>query len=295
MAGDSTPVPREASMRYRASAMGKVSVGLGVRDALVPELLALRDARALDVLEVMLDEGLEASPRTAAWRRLGARWPLIAHGTELGIGDAAGLDAAYVARAHAALRALHVHWYSEHLSFLRAGHGAPALGHFAPLGDDDDARAVLAANAALVRAGAPGPLLLENPWDVLGQGAHEPGAGERLGRAFGRALRAADAGALLDLTNLVLDARNGQWEPGAFLAQLEMDRVVEVHLAGGHRAQGLWIDSHAHDVDEEALALLGVLAPRASNLRAVVIERDERIPPLEALLAEVARARAVLS
>src|SRR5262249_38404982 len=152
---------------------------------------------------------------------------------------------------HGALRDLHVQWYSEHLAFLRP-EGA-WLGHFGPVGDDEDALALLQENAARVRAGAPCPLLLENPADVLGLLGSGPEAGRRAGRAYGRALIAAGAGALLDLTNLVLNARNDGYDPGEFLAELPWDRVVQVHLAGGHRQDGLWIDSHAHDVDAEAL------------------------------------------
>lgn len=273
--------------------MERVAVGLGVRDPWLDELLALRDRRALDVLEVMIDDGLAPGARRDAWRRLGARWPLVAHGTDLGVGDAAGVDPGYVATVHRALGAVHARWYSEHLAFLHGG--AVALGHFGPLGDDDEALAALARNAAVARRGCPCALLLENPADVLGYGADGPGAGAALGRAYARALVAADAGALLDLTNLVLGARNDGYDPEDFLAALPWERVVEVHLAGGVERDGLWIDSHSHDVDARALDLLGPVARRAPNLRAVVLERDDRLPPLAHLLGEVAATRDVLA
>jgi uncharacterized protein len=270
-----------------------VPVGIGVRDPWLADLLVLDDRGAVDVLEVMIDDGLERGPRRDSWRRLGARWPLIAHGTELGIGDAAGPDPTYVARVAAALADLHVHWYSEHLSFLRAA--SIDLGHFAPLSDDDASRATLAANAAKVREAVGCPLLLENPADVLGWEASGPAAAATLGRAFARALEAARCGALLDLTNLLYGARNDGYDAADFLDALEWDRVVEVHLAGGHLHDGLWIDAHDHPVDDEALELLGEVARRASRLRAVIIERDDRLPGLGALLDEVARVRARLS
>lgn len=270
--------------------MQAVAVGLGVRDELLDELVALRDRSALDLLEVMIDDGLDDGPRRAAWRRLGARWPLVAHGTELGIADAAGVDAGYVGRVGSALGVLAARWYSEHLSFLRAGD--VDLGHFAVPSEHPGAIEVLRANVARVAAAWAGPLLLENPADVLGWG-HEAGAAA-LGARFAAQVAAVDAGVLLDLTNLVLSARNDGFAAGEWLGALEMDRVVEVHLAGGRFDGALWIDSHDHDVDAEALELLGVVARRASNLRAVVIERDERLPSLDHLLGEVARVRASL-
>lgn len=267
-----------------------MAVGLGVRDENLDELLALRDRTALDVLEVMIDDGLVDGPRRAAWRRLGARWPLLAHGTDLGVADAAGVDPGYVTRVGSALSAIAVRWYSEHLSFLRAGD--VQLGHFAPPSEDAGAIEVLRANVAAVAARWGGPLLLENPADVLGWGSEAGGAA--LGARFAAQAAGADVGVLLDLTNLVLSARNDGFVAGEWLGALDMDRVVEVHLAGGRFDGALWIDSHDHDVDGEALELLRSVARRAPNLRAVVIERDDRLPPLDRLLDEVARVRAVL-
>jgi hypothetical protein len=272
---------------------GRIAVGIGLRDLYVEPLLALRQRDALDVLEVMIDDALSRPARRTAWRRLGARWPLIAHGTDLGIGDAAGPDPAYLSAVGAALASLHVAWYSEHLSFLHGG--GVALGHFAPLGDDGETLAALRRSGAQVRAACACPFLLENPADVLGLHGLGPTSGPRRGRAYAAALEAAGAGALLDLTNLVLDARNDGFDPGSFLAELPWERVVEVHLAGGVVRDGLWIDSHDHEVDREALRLLGEVARRAVNLRAVIIERDDLLPPLSELLREVEGVRAVLA
>lgn len=271
--------------------MREVAVGIGVRDAWMPELLALgaRDRARLDVLEVMIDDALLPRSRDAM-RALGAKFPLVAHGTELGIGAASGVDAAYVRAIASALSFLHVRWYSEHLAFTRAGD--VELGHFGPLSSTASARDALRSNAAAVRAASPCPLLLENPADVLGWEAEEGGAA--LGAAFSASLDAADAGALLDLTNLVLGARNDGYDADAFVDAMDLDRVVEVHLAGGRFDGQLWIDSHDHDVDADALALLRRVARRARNLTAVVIERDDRLPTLGALLAEADAVRAVL-
>lgn len=264
-----------------------ISVGIGLRDPYVDELGALDDPTVIDVLEVMVDEVLSPGHKRAAWRKLGARWPLIAHGTELGIGDAAGVDDDYVARVHVALADLGVHWYSEHLAYLRAG--GIELGHFAPLFHDEESLAVLTANAARVCDGLPCPLLLENPADILGYGTEAEGSG--LGAFFGRALEAASCGGLLDLTNLVYGARNDGYRVHDFLDALPWERVVEVHLAGGRRRGPLWIDTHSHPVDGEALELVSEVAQRAPQLRAIIVERDDRLPPLSALLAEVEEVR----
>jgi uncharacterized protein (UPF0276 family) len=280
--------------------MPRPSVGIGLRDPYVPALKALTDRSALDVLEVMIDDALFDARRMDDWRALSKRWPLVAHGTSLGPGDANGLDPRYLSDISRCLRAVGAQWYSEHLCFLRSIAGDSArdnpleLGHFGPLWLDDADLAVLARNVDALRAQWPGTFLLENPADVLGlagEGAH---AGRESGRRFRRALEAARCGALLDLTNLALQGRNDGFDPAVFLDELDWDRVIEVHLAGGRAHNGLWIDSHDHPVDEEAWSLLAVVRARAPNLRAVIIERDDRLPTLDVLLAEVIRARRIV-
>jgi hypothetical protein len=56
------------------------------------------------------------------------------------------------------------------------------------------------------------------------------------------------------------------------LAELPLDRVLEVHLAGGFEARGFWLDAHHGPPDEELLALAARVLPRLPNLRALIWE-----------------------
>ncbi|MCB9592493.1 MAG: DUF692 family protein [Sandaracinaceae bacterium] len=272
--------------------MEPTAIGLALREPWIEELSRLPDRGGFEVLEIMVDDYLCAARRPRELRQLGARWVLVAHGVDLGIGDAAGPDPAYLGDVHETLRQLHVRWWSDHLAFLRAG--GVDLGHFAPLDGEPDTLATLRGNARRAQTGAPCPLLLENPADVLGLGVTDAASAEVLGARYRDALRAAEVGALLDLTNLLYDARNGGFDPLRYLDALDLDRVVEVHLAGGREAFGLWIDSHDRPVEAEALGLLARVAERAPSLRAVIVEWDEDLPSFEGALAEVARVHDVL-
>lgn len=277
-----------------------VAVGLSVRepwfDALHRLPTPLRrgsgDAVPLDVIEVIVDRMLASRRQRRAYIALSERFPVIAHGVYLGIGDARGVDRTYLERVGRACADLGARWYGEHLCFLN-GDGTP-LEHFGPLGDDADTLRVLRANIDVVRSVCPTPFVLENPADVLGYLADGPAPGERLGRAFSRAVTHADVGALLDLTNLVYNARNDGYEAARFLDELPWDRVVQVHLAGGKEVHGLWIDSHEAAIEDEALRLLSDVVQRAPQLRAVIVEWDESLPELDGALGEVERARRVV-
>lgn len=272
--------------------MFPVAVGLSVRDPWIDELLALPDRSVLDVLEVMIDDVVDRSGAMDRFRRLGARWPLIAHGVDLGIGNAEGLDRNYLDAIGEATSRLRVRWYGDHLCFLAAG--GISLGHFGPVGDDPETLERLTENGALLAERITTPLLLENPADVLGLGAGPSGAGPSLGRSFGSAIGAAGAGALLDLTNLLYNARNDGFDAQAFVDALPHDRIVQIHLAGGRNIGGLWIDSHDRPVEPESLELLRYALARSPNLRAVTIEWDEDLPSFDEMLDEVKRVRAVV-
>ena len=270
-----------------------IAVGISVRSPWLQALLRGRKSW-VDVLEFMIDDVLDPeSSHARTLRRLGRKWPLVAHGVALGIGGADGVDRCYLNAVAEACARIGARWYTEHLSFVRVG--GIDLGHFVALDGEDDTLAVLSRNASLVRELVGRPLLLENPADVLGLFSAEPQPGRALGRAYTRGLHAAEAGALLDLTNLLYDARNGGWSPDDFLAELDFDRVVQVHLAGGFERGGLWVDSHSEPVEPDALELLREVARRSPNLRAVIIERDDQLPALDAMLAEVETVRATLA
>jgi uncharacterized protein (UPF0276 family) len=214
--------------------------------------------------------------------------PVLLHGIGLSLGSAEGLDPERLRHTARVAEALSPPWFSEHIAFTRAG--GVEIGHLTPLPFTREAVDTVARNVAELKRALPGvPILLENiacPF-VL------PGA-EMSEAEFVRAVvEAADAGLLLDLENVHANARNHSFDPLAYLASLPLERLVEVHLAGGVVSGGQYVDSHTRPVPEESWALLEWLAPRAP-VRALIIERDDDLPPFDELLAEVRRAQEIL-
>ena len=95
---------------------------------------------------------------------------------------------------------------------------------------------------------------------------------------------------LLDVNNVVVSARNHGFDPETFLAGLPPDRIWQVHLAGhtdyGHYA----IDTHDHAVPPPVWALYESAIRRFGAI-STMIERDDHIPPLAELVAELDQAR----
>ena len=100
----------------------------------------------------------------------------------------------------------------------------------------------------------------------------------------------AGCGLLLDVNNIYVSAVNHGFDPLAYIAGVPMERVRQIHLAGHSRGETLLIDTHDQPVPSPVWALFTHVMDRAGPL-AVMIERDDNIPPLPELLAELAIAR----
>lgn len=114
---------------------------------------------------------------------------------------------------------------------------------------------------------------------------------------FARVCEKADTGMLLDVAHLLIyqDLMGHSVLDG--LDNFPLDRVVEMHVAGGTRNefQGFRYleDSHRAEVPEETWLALSTVASQAPNLRAVVFECerngvDECMPGFERIERELA-------
>lgn len=214
--------------------------------------------------------------------------PVLLHGIGLSLGSTGGLEPARLDHVARVVEAVEPPWFSEHIAFTRAD--GVEIGHLMPLPFTREAVETVAGNVAALKRAIPGvPIALEN----IAYTFILPGA-EMTEAAFVRAvLEEADCSLLLDLENVHANSRNHGFDPVAYLETLPLERVVEVHLAGGAVREGEYADTHTRPVPEESWKLLEWLAPRA-NVRAVIIERDDNLPPFAELLAEVRRAGEIL-
>lgn len=262
-----------------------LGAGVSYRDAWRWEVIRHREA--LGVVECIPDDVAGAAGiRELVMIRDAV--PVTLHGIGLSLGSTGGLDPERVRHMARVAEAVQPPWLSEHIAFTRAG--GIEIGHLTALPFTREAVATVAANVAELKAALPGlPLLLENiayPFPL-------PGA-EMTEAEFVRAvIEESDAGLLLDLENVHANAANHGYDAIEYLESLPLERVAEVHLAGGIWQEGQYVDTHSRAVPEESWTLLEWLAPRAA-VRAVIIERDGNLPPFEVLLAEVRRAEEVL-
>jgi uncharacterized protein (UPF0276 family) len=105
-----------------------------------------------------------------------------------------------------------------------------------------------------------------------------------------RLLERTDCTLLLDVTNVFNNGQNHGYDPTEFIRALPGERVSQLHLAGGHYANGMWQDSHSSAVMDAVWPLFEE-ALRHTHANIVVLERDSNFAPFEAVMADVRRAR----
>jgi len=100
---------------------------------------------------------------------------------------------------------------------------------------------------------------------------------------FARVSAEAECGLLLDIAHLAIFQRACGHDPLTALDAFPLDRVIEIHIAGGGEAvtsDGYRYidDDHRADVHEDSWAILEYVLPRASRLRAVCYECEHNGP-----------------
>jgi uncharacterized protein (UPF0276 family) len=97
---------------------------------------------------------------------------------------------------------------------------------------------------------------------------------------------------LLDVNNVYVSSVNHGFDPASYLAALPADRIQQIHLAGHSDYGDYVIDTHDHPIAAPVWQLYG-LACALFGPVATMIERDDDIPPLPELLAELDDARSL--
>ena len=241
----------------------------------------------VDALEIVAEHFLDL---TAEQRDeldlLRAHFPLTIHALGTSVGSADGVDERYLERIARLVAYVKPRWWSDHLTCSRAG--GVQFGAFAPLPRTHEAVDLVARNVARVRTVVAAPFALENPAAPFAVAGAQYAPGEFLAAVA----NAAECGLLLDIENLHADAWNIATDADAVIAAVPLERVFEVHVAGGRRAGGGYADSHDAPVPAATWRLYAALCRRRVP-PLTVLERETALPPFDALLRELDAARAL--
>ncbi|MFO0763078.1 MAG: DUF692 domain-containing protein [Byssovorax sp.] len=268
---------------------GITGVGLGLRFAFVDDVIqALDEGRSLPGVAFF-----EISPENhmrrggyipAAIDRVGEAYRYLTHGLTLSLGGNDPFDAAYLGELRRFLDRVRAPYHSDHLCFN--GTSGRILHDLLPI---PFTRASAVHVAGRIREAADRldrPIVIENITHYLHAGRPDLDEADFLAEVLDR----SGAGLLLDVNNVYVNGQNHGFDPLDFLRRVPLDRVVQLHIAGHDHSpeDEVIIDTHGADVIAPVLDLLTWVIERTGPMP-VLLERDHRIPPLPALLDEIAR------
>ena len=263
-----------------------LGLGIGWR----PELALSIDRRHdLGFVEVVAEDIAANAPLPVPIEQLRGRGvAVIPHGLTLSLGGTERLDEARLRHLERLAARLDAPLVSEHVAFVRGG--GHETGHLLPLPRTREALEVVVANVRQAKRVLSVPLALENiatlfewPYPEMDEATF-----------FTEILEQADVLLLLDLENVYANARNHGADAVEFLDRLPLERIAYVHVAGGIQRDGVYHDTHAHNVPKGVLDLLAELCARVP-VPGVMLERDDHFPAQNELHAELDRISAAMA
>jgi uncharacterized protein (UPF0276 family) len=261
-------------------------IGLGLRSPIAKALFAeAEQLPALTWLEIhpenYLARGGHYEQLLATAR---ARYPLLTHGLSMGFGQVDRFDAGYLRALRGLLHELRVPWHSDHLCF------ASVDGVYAhdllPLPFHAEAVSVCVDRIHEAQDALGLPIAVEH----ISYYVTPPDSVMRELDHLNEVLARADAKLLLDVNNVYVNAMNHGFDAHAFIAELPLERVVQLHVAGHYvREDGSRIDTHAEPVCEAVFELFEFTMQRLGRHVPVLLERDDNFPDFAELRAEIER------
>jgi hypothetical protein len=249
------------------------------------ELLLTRPR--VDWLEVLTENYLVPGGKPLHYlERLRRDYPVVMHGVSLSIGSTDPLNLEYLAQLKDLAARVEPLWISDHLCWT--GVAGRNLHDLMPLPYTQEAVAHVAARVARVQDYLGRRILLENVSSYVTYRASEMTEWDFLAGIA----RRADCLILLDVNNIYVSSRNHGFDPAAYLEGVPAERVQQIHLAGHENCGDCIVDTHDAPIVDPVWDLYGEAVRRFGPVL-TMIERDDNIPPLAELVAELEQARRV--
>jgi uncharacterized protein (UPF0276 family) len=258
--------------------------GIGLRPKHYPQVL---DGVRADWFEVISENFMIRGGRPlSVLERVRADSPVVLHGVSLSIGSTDALNTGYLDELRMLADRIQPAWISDHLCW--GSHGQRYAHDLLPLPFTDEALAHVVERIQRVQDRLGRRILLENVSSYLAF-AHSTMPEWTFLAAIAEA---ADCGILLDVNNVFVSAVNHGFHAGDYLAGLPAARIGQIHLAGHSNRGTHLLDTHDAAVCPEVWDLYRDAVRRFGGV-STLVEWDDHIPPIEDVLAEAERARAV--
>ena len=241
----------------------------------------------VDFLEVAPENWMGVGGRFGRqFRSLAERFPLVCHGLSLSLGGPAPLDTEFLKALRVFLDTFEVRCYTEHLSYCSDDKGH--LYDLMPIPFTEEAVLHVAKRIRQTQDLLDRRIGIEHV-------SYYAAPGQKLSEAefINGVLREADCDLLLDVNNIYVNSINFGYDPYQFLAGIDGDRTLYVHVAGHYvEAPDLRVDTHGANVIDPVWNLLAAAYDRWGPMP-TLLERDFNFPPMSELRLEIERIRSM--
>lgn len=260
--------------------------GLGLRPTHYLDVIGGRPASSgVDWFEILSENYMVPGGKPLAMlERIRRDYPVVMHGVSMSVGTPQGPSDEYLRALKALVERVQPLWVSDHLCWTGV-HGRN-MHDLYPLPYTEEAVAAVVRNVRRVQDYLGRPILLENVSSYVSFTADTLREWEFVAAVAEQ----SDSLILLDVNNVYVSSVNHGFDPHAYLRALPTRRVQQIHLAGHSTQAGCIIDTHDQPVADPVWALYADALRRFGPV-ATMIERDDNIPPLPELAAELRRAR----
>ena len=259
--------------------------GLGLRKDHYEDVLNERPA--VDWFEIISENYMVDGGKPLHYlSRIREHYPMVMHGVSMSIGGTAELDLNYMSRLKQLIARVEPEWFSDHLCWT--GVDGINLHDLMPLPYTEEALQHVADRVSWVQDYMGRQMLLENVSSYVRYSASQLSEWEFLREVAER----ADCRILLDINNIYVSAFNHRFDPLEYLDAMPSERIYQFHLAGHTHEQDVIIDTHDHPIADPVFELYAEAVRRFGRV-STMIERDDNIPPLPELLAELEEVKRI--
>lgn len=214
-------------------------------------------------------------------------YPMVMHGVSMSIGSCDPIDWDYLAEVKQLASRIQPHWISDHLCWT--GVQNKNTHDLLPLPYTTETMNHVVSRIQQVQEFLGRPFLIENVSSYIAYQDSIISEWEFVTEIIQR----AGCLLLLDVNNIYVSSINHEFNPLDYIAAIPSDKIYQIHLAGHSNMGDYIIDTHDHAIIDPVWDLYAETI-RHHGLISTMIERDDNIPPLSELLAELNHAKKIM-
>jgi uncharacterized protein (UPF0276 family) len=260
-----------------------IGFGLGLRTEHYQEILDSRPN--VDWFEIISENYMIPGGKPLYYLdKIRADYPMVMHGVSLSIGSASPLDKDYLIALKQLSERIEPAWISDHLCWTGV-HGMN-LHDLLPLSYTEETIQHVVDRISQVQDFLGRPILIENVSSYVSFKSSEMTEWEFINQIAKR----SGCLLLLDVNNIYVSSINHSFDAFEFMNAIDTSRVQQIHLAGHEDHGDYIIDTHDAPIVNGVWDLYSH-AIRQFGPVSTMIERDDHIPPIAELIAELDHAR----